>query len=50
MADSIYVVESLAPVGPATIVVADDGSGADWIVMSAAHTATSEITLAYSTT
>lgn len=50
MADNIYVVENLAPLGPSTIVVTDDGTGVDWIEMSAAHTATSELTLAYYTT
>jgi Ca2+-binding RTX toxin-like protein len=49
MADNSYTVEPLAPAGQPTVVINDDGSGNDWLIMSASHTNYSEIRLDYST-
>lgn len=49
MVSNVYNIESLAAVGGATVVIADDGLGTDWLVMTASHTSTSEINLSYST-
>ncbi|WP_210527298.1 calcium-binding protein [Rubellimicrobium arenae] len=49
MTNNRYRIEALAPpLGP-TVVVIDDGSGLDWLILTAEHDRASDINLAYST-
>ncbi|MCX7299828.1 MAG: calcium-binding protein [Rhodobacterales bacterium] len=48
MADNSYLIESRAPAGQTTVVISDDGSGNDWLIMSSSHSSYSQINLGYS--